>query len=109
MGNHDREGDAQSLYDKLAVEVSVASWSALESHAKRGALFWVDRQLDLAEVAVSIALDDVPSVKVWRQAQLLLPAASTPPENFAAFHFLIVQPYVLATPLELPTQSEEIH
>ena len=59
MDSHDRKGGNQSLYDKLAAEVSVASWNALKSHADRGALFWVDRQLDLVEVAVSIALDDV--------------------------------------------------
>ena len=109
MGESDHERDAQSLHDKLAAEVSVVSWSALAPHAERGALFWVDRQLDLVEVAVSFALDDARSVKAWHEAELLLPAASSPPQDFAAFHFLIVQPFVLAKPLELPAQSDEIH
>ena len=109
VGESDRDRDAQSLYDKLSAEVSVVSWSGLEPHAERGALFWVDRKLDLVEVAVSFALDDTRSVGAWHEAKLLLPAANTPSKNFAAFNFLIVQPFVLATPLELPTQGEDIH
>ena len=109
MGERDPERDARSLHDKFIAELSVASWNALAPHAERGALFWVDRQLDLIEVAVSFALDDTRSVQAWHEAQLLLPAALQTPQDFAAFHFLIVQPFVLAQPLELPAQSEEIH
>ena len=109
MGEGDHERDARSLHDKFNAELSVASWSALAPHAERGGLFWVDRQLDLVEVAVSFALDDARSVQAWHEAQLLLPAALKPPQDFAAFHFLIVQPFVLAQPLELPAQSDEIH
>ena len=107
MGESDHERDAQSLHDKLAAEVSVVSWSALAPHAERGALFWVDRQLDLAEVATCMALDEARSVGAWHQAGLLLPASTTPPQDFVAFEFVIVQPFVLATPLELPESSEE--
>lgn len=109
MDESDHERDLQSLRDKLSDEVSIVSWHALEPHAQRHALFWVNTQLDLVEVAVSIALDDVDSVEAWHTAKLLLRATPTPPKDYAAFHVLIVQPFVLAQPLELPLQSEKIH
>ena len=91
-----------SLKQKLAGEVGVVSWEALAPHAERGALFWVDQSLDLVEVGVSLALDDAQSVKAWQETSLLLPAASLNPKDFAAFRFLIIQPFVLAMPLDLP-------
>ena len=109
MDESDHERNTQSLHDKLSDEVSIVSWSALEPHAQRNALFWVNTQLDLVEVAVSVALDDVHSVGAWHTAKLLMRATPTPPKDFLAFHVLIVQPFVLAQPLELPLQSEEIH
>ena len=99
----DPERDA--LYEKLSAELSVVSWSALAPHAERDSLFWVDRSLSLVDVAVSVALDDARSVGAWHEAGLLLRAAPTPPQDFVAFEFLIVQPFVLAAPLELELSS----
>ena len=97
----------QQLVQKLSGEVGVVSWEALSPHAERGALFWVDQSLDLVEVGVSLALDDSSSVKAWHEAQLLLPAAALNPKQFAAFRFLIIQPFVLAMPLELPDTPDQ--
>lgn len=108
----DQEGNAQverensSLYTKLSAEIGVVSWEALAPHAERGGLFWVDQSLDLAQVGVSLAIDDAASVKAWHEAKLFLPAALKPPEDFAAFRFLIIQPFVIATPMELPEPCE---
>ena len=96
----------EALHKKLSSEVGVASWDALAPHAERGALFWVDQSLDLADVGMSLALDDAASVKAWHEAALFLPAALTPPADFAAFRFLIIQPFVIATPMELPEHIE---
>ena len=98
----------ESLFKKLSAEVGVASWEALAPHAERGALFWVDHSLELAEVEVSLALDESDSVKAWHQAELILAAASSAPQDFGAFRFLIIQPFVIAAPLELPPVNDPI-
>lgn len=89
------------LYEKLAADVGIATWEALAPHAERGGLFWVDQSLDLIEVGVSLAVDDARSVQAWHDAQLFLPAAPKAPTEFAAFRFLIIQPFVIASPLDL--------
>lgn len=89
------------LYEKLAAEVGIATWDALAPHAERGGLFWVDQSLDLIEVGVSLAVDDANSVQAWHKAQLFLPAAPQAPTEFVAFRFLIIQPFVIAAPLDL--------
>ena len=89
------------LYEKLAADVGIATWDALAPHAERGGLFWVDQSLDLIEVGVSLAVDDANSVKAWHDAQLFLPAAPQAPTELAAFRFLIIQPFVIASPLDL--------
>ena len=58
MADQGEMSEREVIYEKLSGEVSVVSWSALAPHAERGALFWVDRQLDLAEVATCMALDE---------------------------------------------------
>ncbi len=100
------------LYEKLSADVGIATWDALAPHAERGGLFWVDQTLDLVEVGVSLAVDDASSVKAWHEAELFLPAAPQAPSEFAAFRFLIIQPFVIAAPLDLsdlidPSQLEE--
>ena len=97
----------QQLIQKLSGEVGVVSWEALSPHAERGALFWVDQSLDLVKVGVSLALDDTSSVRAWHDAKLLLPATALNPKQFAAFRFLIIQPFVLAMPLELPDTPKQ--
>jgi hypothetical protein len=100
------------LYEKLSADVGIATWDALAPHAERGGLFWVDQSLDLVEVGVSLAVDDASSVKAWHEAELFLPAAPQAPSEFAAFRFLIIQPFVIAAPLDLsdlidPSQLED--
>lgn len=99
-------GEASVLYDQLQAEVGVASWDALSPHAERGALFWVAGALDLVEVGVALALDQATSVQGWLEAGSLLLASHSGPRDFSAFRFLIVQPFVIATPLELPAAIE---
>jgi hypothetical protein len=102
----EQKEECASLLQRLSGEIGVVSWEALAPHAERGALFWVDQSLDLAEVGLCVALDDVDFVQAWHEAELLLPAAPSKPEEFAAFRFLIVQPFVLAMPLDLPEANE---
>lgn len=93
--------DQEALKLKLEAEVGISTWEALAPHAERGALFWVDQSLDLVDVGVGLAIDDAASVQAWHQAELFLPAAPKMPEGFAVFRFLIIQPFVIASPLDI--------
>lgn len=80
--------------------VGPAKWEWLKPHVQRDAVVVVDRRLDLVEVGVAIASDDVQSVQRWIGEQLIIKPT---PEQLAywggnsdkRFSSLIVQPYVL--------------
>lgn len=88
--------------ENLTKAIDVTSWSELEVHEKRSALILVDSSLDLADVALKVALDDVESIKAWMSQNLLLRPTEEQLASFREnslqkqFLFLIVQPYVLA-------------
>ena len=91
----------KELIEKFKSEIEKADWEALKTHHERDALFLVDGSLDLYEVGVSIALDDVLSVKSWMDADLI----RKPKEEEVSLwegdqyrflgSFLIIQPYVI--------------
>jgi hypothetical protein len=91
-------------YERLAQEVHHITWSFLQGHAQRGALFWVDPHLDLVQVAWAISQDQLTHVQSWLTQQLVQKADDHPLDNALAYRFIIVQPYVLASiwPLEAP-------
>lgn len=91
---------SQALKQELADMVGPAEWRWLSPHADRGAVVLVDRNLDLAEVGVAIAMDDVATVNHWMAEALL---AKPSPQQIEVweqsvgkqFQSLIVQPFVL--------------
>lgn len=88
------------LRAELAGMMDEAEWDWLAPHARRNALLVVDIDLDLLEVGVAIANDNVSSVQHWVNEQLVYKPSTqqvsdwnnTPTRRFTA---LIVQPYVL--------------
>lgn len=94
----------ESLEQKIAKDIGVATWSSLEPHAERGALFWVEG-LQLSEVALAVARDEADRVEEWVLAGKLRRAEQLPLPGVAGYHFAIVQPFVLATPLIIPTPN----
>lgn len=95
--------DSSDSAAKLAAEVATVSWSHLRPHHERGAVVIVDAALSLPEVGAALARDDTVRVAGWLQTGLL---RRTTPDDDAAwtatggtFSFLIVRPWVLATPL----------
>jgi hypothetical protein len=88
------------LYDKLSEDIDESDWSMLEAHHERKAVFIVADELDVIEVAIAMAKDNVEDVKTWMADQSL---ASPTEEQIASwgsdlqqrFIFLIIQPYVL--------------
>jgi len=82
-------------------QVDEADWSLLAPHHTRGALFIVDRELDLVEVATAIAQDDLNRVQIWLgNSQLRRPSEEeekswSEDQHRKMAQFLIVQPYVI--------------
>jgi hypothetical protein len=84
----------------LAEMLDQADWGWLEEHAKRGRVIVVAPNLDLIEVGVAIAEDNVPTVQQWMEDGWI----SHPTEaqisvwnqdKTQSFPSLIVQPFVL--------------
>ncbi|PSO53319.1 MAG: DUF2288 domain-containing protein [Cyanobacteria bacterium QS_7_48_42] len=90
----------QDLKAALAESLDEAEWNWLLPHAKRDAVLVVSPVLNLLDVGVAIAQDDVSVVQSWiNNEQLHKPSTqqlsdwnANPDKLFSA---LIVQPYVL--------------
>ena len=59
------------LSQRLNMETSKLRWTELQRHYAGGNVVAVGDELDLIEVAVSVARDDTESVKKWMAAGLL--------------------------------------
>jgi len=86
--------------EELALQVDVAQWQWLRSHAERGALILVDGMLELADVGASLAADDRGRVQGWLASSLIAkPTAAqldlwnSHPEKY--FTMLVISPFVL--------------
>jgi hypothetical protein len=90
----------QDLRSQLAESLDEAELDWLKPHIQRDVVVVVNQELDLLDVGVAIACDDVLSVQHWISEQLLHKPF---PEQLAdwnsdqtkRFQALIVQPYVL--------------
>lgn len=82
-------------------EIQNASWLILEPHHRRGGLFCVSNNLDLAIVADAIATDKANQVKIWLDNGDFKKVEDEDTKNFdmesaeEIAKFIIVQPYVL--------------
>ncbi|MBD3882095.1 DUF2288 domain-containing protein [Phormidium tenue FACHB-886] len=94
----------EDLRAELTKMVDEAEWEWLMPHAQRDALVMVNSALDLVEVGVAIASDNVPTVQHWISEQLIYKPSPEQLSDWAGdrshrFNALIVQPYVLAQDL----------
>jgi hypothetical protein len=90
----------EDLRTELAEMLDEAEWEWLMPHAQRDAIVLVDAELDLLDVGVAIASDDVSTVQQWiADEQLTKPSseqlADWGSDRTRRFNALIVQPYVL--------------
>ena len=86
--------------EELAAKIDVADWHLLRAHLERGGLIVVDSLLDLVEVGVGVAADDVKAIERWLLSGLLGKPTARQIEQWDAeqgkrFLCLIVSPYVL--------------
>ena len=94
----------QDLKAELAKSIDQAEWNWLIPHAKRDAIFVVSRSLNLVDVGVAVACDDVLSVQHWISTeQFHKPSADQLAlwnlDSSRRFNALIVQPFVLVQEL----------
>jgi len=80
--------------------IGLAAWHTLLPHAARDSIVVVNPGLDLAEVGVAVATDNVSSVQRWiSEALITKPTveqmADWERDRSRQFQTLIVQPYVL--------------
>jgi hypothetical protein len=92
------------LKAKLRGEIMPASWRDLVYQFARGALFLVQTDCDLLEVALLLARDDRARVEALLASGQLRRALESDARAFqsdaaARFQFVIVQPWVLAQAL----------
>jgi hypothetical protein len=90
----------QDLREQLAESVDEAEMEWLKPHIQRDRVVVVHPELDLLDVGVAIARDDVLSVQHWISEQLLQKPcpdqlADWNTDQSKRFQALIVQPYVL--------------
>jgi hypothetical protein len=57
-----------TLYAKLLGETASITWKELQPFFAKGALLWVDPELDLVAVAESFALDQKAPIAAWLAA-----------------------------------------
>ncbi|NEP14049.1 MAG: DUF2288 family protein [Symploca sp. SIO1A3] len=90
----------QDLRAQLAEILDEAVWEWLIPHVKRDVVVVVTKELDLLDVGVAIAKDDVLSIQHWISEQLVHKPFSEElsiwnTDKTKRFQALIVQPYVL--------------
>lgn len=97
---NDSKAEPPLTIERLREEMFQGLWADLSPHAERDAILLVDIELDLAQVAISIALDQKDDVAAWIAASQIkrptasqLSAWSLSPDHL--FRFIIVAPYVL--------------
>ncbi|NJP08231.1 MAG: DUF2288 family protein [Leptolyngbyaceae cyanobacterium RU_5_1] len=90
----------QHLRTELAQSLDEAEWNWLSPHARRNSLIVVAAELDLLDVGVAIASDDISHIKHWIDEALIQKPSQTQLSAWnqtqtKRFKTLIVQPYVL--------------
>jgi hypothetical protein len=90
----------QDLRAELATMVDEAEWEWLIPHVQRDAVVIVTSGLELVDVGVALASDDVVAVQRWIGEQLIYKPTSEQLADWGCdrthrFNALIVQPYVL--------------
>ncbi|MBD2209233.1 DUF2288 domain-containing protein [Nostoc linckia FACHB-104] len=85
---------------ELAENLDESEWEWLIPHVKRDAVIVVASGLDLLDVGVAIASDNIPQVQIWIDEQLITKPNTEQLGEWNAnpqkrFQTLIVQPYVI--------------
>ena len=93
-----------NLKTRLSEDIADVKWQYLTPHIQRDAIILVTKRLNLIEVGVAIAQDDVNSVQQWISKALIhkpSPEQLTTwnSDSSISFNTLILQPFVLIQPM----------
>ena len=88
------------LRAELEKDLDEAQWEWLIPHVKRDSVLIIAKELNLVDVGIVIASDNLRSVQHWISEQLIQKPSETQLSNWNSdpqkrFNTLIVQPYVL--------------
>jgi hypothetical protein len=88
------------LRAELAKDLDEAQWEWLIPHVKRDSVLIIAKELNLVDVGIAIASDNLVSVQHWISEQLIQKPSQTQLSDWNSdlqkrFNTLIVQPYVL--------------
>lgn len=88
------------LRQKLKSEIDVAEWAWVKPHAEQDRVIVVSQDLELLEVAVTVAAGDLPQVESWMKETLLTKPTREQLRTYNSderrtFQCVIVQPWVL--------------
>ena len=88
------------LRAELAKDLDQAEWEWLIPHVKRDSVLIIAKELNLVDVGIAIASDNLRSVQHWISEQLIQKPSETQLSDWNSspqkrFNTLIVQPYVL--------------
>lgn len=94
----------QDLRTELLENLDEAEWQWLIPHVQRDAVIVVALELDLLDVGVALASDNISSVENWINEQLISKPSAAQMADWNSdrtkrFKALIVQPYVLVQEL----------
>ena len=96
----------QDLRAELTENLDEAEWNWLVPHVQRDVVVVVNKNLDLLDVGVAIANNNVTSVQHWISEQLIHKPSPEEKEAWNSnqtkrFNALIVQPYVLVQEISI--------
>ena len=88
------------LKAELAKDLDEAQWEWLIPHVKRDSVLIIAKELNLVDVGIAIASDNLQSVQHWISEQLIQKPSEAQLSDWNSdlqkrFNTLIVQPYVL--------------
>ena len=88
------------LKAELAKDLEQAEWEWLIPHVKRDSVLIIAKELNVVDVGIAIASDNLRSVQHWISEQLIQKPSETQLSDWNSdpqkrFNTLIVQPYVL--------------
>lgn len=88
------------LRKKLQAEIDVAEWAWIKPHLEHDRVIIVSQDLELLDVAVQIAVNELQQVESWMTQQLLTKPTREQIHAFDAddrrlFQCVVVQPWVL--------------
>ncbi|MDP0491243.1 MAG: DUF2288 domain-containing protein [Verrucomicrobiota bacterium JB023] len=89
--------------EKLEKYTGDVGWNYLRPHYERGALYFVDAEVDMVEVGEAMAADEAEKVKGWLKAGDLVKIEALHAlqweESDTRFEAVVISPFVLCRPI----------